>query len=54
MEGYLSSQDNTLKISVTNIAEFQNLLSQVKKEADQLNETIRQLEKFELNIQFDF
>lgn len=54
MNGYLNTQESTLKISLTNIEEFKNLLSQAKKEADQLNETIRQLEVFELNIQFDF
>lgn len=53
MEGYFSPTDNSLKISVSNVPEFQKLLSQAKKEADQLQETIHQLENFSLNIRFD-
>lgn len=44
--------DSCLKISVTNLEEFNSLLQRVKKEALQLNTTIRELESFELNIEF--
>ena len=42
----------TLYIDMDNIPEFHALLSQARKEADQLNETIRKLERFDLEISF--
>lgn len=41
-----------LNISVTNIEEFNSILQRAKKEALQLNTTIRELESFEINIKF--
>ena len=64
MEGYFRrNSDNedcmdseaskgTLYIDMDNIPEFHALLSQARKEADQLNETIRKLERFDLEISF--
>ena len=42
-----------LFVSVTNIAEFNELLKKAKKQADELNDTIHQLEEFDLKIKFD-
>ena len=42
-----------LFVSVTNIAEFNELLKEAKKQADELNDTIHQLEEFDLRIKFD-
>lgn len=44
--------DGTLSINVTNIPEFNELLQQAKKEANQLQQTIDRLSNFELNINF--
>lgn len=61
MKGYFTSgsveneQENAigrLRIEITNIPEFQKLIKQAQKEADQLNKTINQLQNFELNIDF--
>ena len=64
MEGYFRrNSDNedcmdseaskgTLYIDMDNIPEFHALLTQARKEADQLNETIRKLERFNLEISF--
>ena len=40
-----------LRISVTNIPEFEALIEQAQKEADQLRETVRRLANFYLNIE---
>lgn len=42
-----------LRISVTNIPEFKDLIMKANREADQLRETIRQLESFYLGVDFD-
>ena len=42
-----------LLIEVKNLPEFQNLISQAAKEADQLLRTIDQLSNFELKIDFN-
>lgn len=42
-----------LLIEVKNLPEFQNLISQAEKEADQLLRTIDQLSNFELKIDFN-
>lgn len=61
VEGYYrkdcSETDNRypsgrLSIEVINLPEFYDLVRQAKKEAAQLNQTIGQLENFELNITF--
>lgn len=44
--------NSCLNISVTNIEEFNSILQRAKKEALQLNTTIRELESFEINIKF--
>lgn len=41
-----------LRIEVTNLPEFKELLEQAKHEADQLQRTINRLSAFELNIDF--
>lgn len=41
-----------LSIEVKNMPEFRKLVEQAKQEADQLNKTIDQLQRFELNIDF--
>ena len=61
MEGYYIKESSksevevrkgTLKISVTNLPEFQKLVKKAKIEADQLQQTINQLSNFEINIDF--
>lgn len=55
MDSYLvtgKKEDSAnLRISVTNIPEFEALIEQAQKEADQLRETVRQLAIFYLNIE---
>ena len=55
MDSYLvtgKKEDSAnLRISVTNIPEFETLIEQAQKEADQLRETVRQLATFYLNIE---
>lgn len=54
MEGYHQSIDNNtshFRVAVTNIKDFNDLLHRTKKEAQQLNETINELERFNLNIE---
>lgn len=41
-----------LSIEVRNMPEFRKLIEQAKQEADQLKNTIDQLQYFELNIDF--
>ena len=43
----------TLRISVTNIQEFNELITTAIKEADALMETLRRLKAFDLRIDFD-
>ena len=43
----------SLYIEVKNLPEFQQLIEEVKKEADQLQKTINQLNSFELKIDFN-
>ena len=38
------SRDGTLNIKVTNLCEFKSLINKAKKQADELQETIDQLE----------
>lgn len=61
MKGYYrkdcSETDNKypfgrLSIEVMNLPEFYDLVRQAEKEAAQLNQTIRQIENFELYITF--
>jgi len=54
MEGYHQSIDkNTshFRVAVTNIHEFNELLHRAKKEAQQLNDTITELERFHLKVE---
>lgn len=55
MDSYLvtgKKEDSAnLRISVTNIPEFEALIEQAQKEADQLRETVRRLANFCLNIE---
>ena len=62
MEGYFKSDETgkgkrvptgRLRISVRNLSEFNELIEKARKEADQLQHTISQLERFELTIDFD-
>lgn len=41
-----------LHMEVTNLPEFDALVAKAKKEADQLNQTVDQLARFELVIRF--
>ena len=51
MEMYTSG--NRLMVSVRNIPEFHALLEKAQKEAEQLNNTIAQLSRFDLVVSFD-
>lgn len=59
MEGYFQNSKNEdenkarLNISVTNLAEFKELIRQAEKEADQLQKTVNRLKQFELHIDFE-
>ena len=44
---------STLKISVTNLKAFKQLLEQAEKEAAALNKTMHQLRCFDLNVEFE-
>ncbi len=46
------SRDGTLNIKVTNLCEFKSLINKAKKQADELQETIDQLEFFDLKVKF--
>ena len=53
MDGYfINNKNNTgiLNIEIKNIAALKDLVEKAKKEADQLSETINQLENFDLKI----
>ena len=53
MDGYFINNKNntgTLNIEIKNIAALKDLVEKAKKEADQLSETINQLENFDLKI----
>ena len=52
MFGNYSSDDGTLNILVTNFKEFESLIDKAKKQADELQETINQLEFFNLRFKF--
>ena len=60
MEGYYiknvpSSETNTkgrLKINVSNLPEFEELLKKAGAEAEQLNETLRKLREFQIDVDF--
>lgn len=42
-----------LRIEVSNLPEFAELIEQAKKEADQLQKTLNSLSYFDLNIDFE-
>jgi len=44
---------STLKISVTNLKAFKQLLEQAEKEAAALNKTMHQLRCFDLSVEFE-
>lgn len=44
---------STLKISVTNLKAFKQLLEQAEKEAAALSKTMRQLRCFDLSVEFE-
>lgn len=46
------STGSTVKLEVKNIPEFYELLRKAENEADQLNETIRQLRNFKIDVEF--
>lgn len=52
MFGNYSSNDGTLDILVTNFKEFESLIDKAKKQADELQETINQLEFFNFSFKF--
>ncbi|WP_434352202.1 hypothetical protein [Trichococcus flocculiformis] len=54
MEGYHQSIDNNtshFRVAVTNINDFNELIHRAKKEAQQLNNTINELDRFYLNVE---
>ena len=62
MNGYFDKESSeetsknpkgSLYIEVKNLPEFQQLIEKAKKEADQLQKTINQLNSFELKIDFN-
>lgn len=44
---------STLKISVTNLKAFKQLLEQAEKEASALSKTMHQLRCFDLSVEFE-
>lgn len=52
MFGNYSSSDGTLNILVTNFKEFESLIKKAKKQADELQDTINQLEFFNFSFRF--
>lgn len=52
MFGNYSSSDGTLNILVTNFKEFESLINKAKKQADELQDTINQLEFFNFSFKF--
>lgn len=52
MFGNYSSNDGTLNILVTNFKEFESLIDKAKKQADELQDTINQLEFFNFSFRF--
>lgn len=52
MFGNYSSSDGTLNILVTNFKEFESLINKAKKQADELQDTINQLEFFNWHFKF--
>ena len=49
---YFNKSEGVLNISVTNMKDFEELIFKAKKQADELQNTIDQLEKFKLEIKF--
>ena len=49
---YAMKETGTVRIAVTNVTEFNRLLQKAKAEAYQLNQTIKDLSSFCLDIQF--
>lgn len=52
MDMYAMKETGTVRIAVTNLEEFAEMLQKAKAEADQLNQPIRNLSSFCLDIQF--
>lgn len=57
MEGYFVKTEGnppsgTLHFDVQNLPEFQKLITQVKEEADRLQQTINQLSTFDFKVNF--
>lgn len=46
------SNEGVLNISATNLQEFESLIKKVKKQADELQDTINQLEFFNFSFKF--
>ena len=49
-KGFMNNANGTLHVSVTNLSEFERLVEQAKKQADELQKTINQLRNFDLDI----
>lgn len=49
---YFNKSEGILNISVINIKDFEELIFKAKKQADELQNTIDQLENFKLEIKF--
>lgn len=52
MEGTYCSSDGTLYIKATNLQKFQELIEKAQKQADELQNTINQLEFFDFKFKF--
>ena len=52
MFGNYSSSDGTRNILVANFKEFESLINKAKKQADELQDTINQLEFFNFSFKF--
>lgn len=51
---YLDKDDSALKVSVQNLSGFAELLKEVEQKADELQEAINRLARFELKVKFDY
>lgn len=49
-KGFMNNEKGTLHVGVTNLSEFEKLVEQAKKQADELQNTIDQLRNFDLDI----
>lgn len=51
-EAYTNKSNGTVHLSVSNFSKYKKLVEQAKKQADELQRTINQLENFDIDIDF--